>query len=90
MIDAFERIVLDDAEPHQLLGATKLSDLAKANLEECLAAALAGLEEAHDELGTSDAQRALDRAKVRAVVTAACARSIEKIKLRLEGRHPSH
>ena len=45
--------------------------------------AFKALEAAHDELGISDAQRALDRAKVRTFVSKICAGSVEKIRLRL-------
>lgn len=62
-VDTGISIALSSSHP------TTLSEVAKANLEECSAAAFAALEEAHEELGTSDAQRALERAKLRAFVT---------------------
>ena len=83
-VDTGISIALSSSHP------TTLSEVAKANLEECSAAAFAALEEAHEELGTSDAQRALERAELRAFVTEGCARSIEKVKLHLQGREPTH
>lgn len=91
MSDAFERIVLDDADPIEALGAVRWSQARAQNLDDSLAIAFAALDEFQDELGiTDDDQRARNRAKVEARVIEYIELSFEKLKLRLLGQEPVH
>lgn len=90
MIDAFQRIVLDDAPPEQRLGAVTLSELRESQVDEFKAAVMEQIAPTlvAGEVSLAEAQTIL--AKVARVGVTVIYTNIEKLKLRLQGREPMH